>query len=318
MAEQALRLLMVHAHPDDEAVATGGTLAKYSAQGARTILVTCTRGEEGEIVDEELRAQITGSAPSPEAAQERLAEVRSKELAAAVKELGISRFYSLDYRDSGMAGTAANAHPRAFTNVTVAEAVARLIEIVRRERPQVMVSYNLVGGYGHPDHIMARRIAELAFDGAGNTDVFPQQSDDTPAWQPLKFYETANSRDHMRKMIQIAQEKGVELLWGNQVIQQEHAVLRGEPIDPENPQRPPWGVPQDAITTFIDIRAVLPQKLAALQAHRTQAVSSNRFIGSMPTDFVRLAYGTEYYTLVRSRIPAMRPETDLFAGVFGD
>jgi LmbE family N-acetylglucosaminyl deacetylase len=317
VAEQTLRLMMVHAHPDDEAVATGGTLALYAARGARTILVTCTRGEEGEIVDDELKAQIEAGAPGSPEAQERLALVREQELAAAVQALNISQFYSLGYRDSGMVGTASNAHPLAFANVIPADATAQLIELVRRERPHVLVSYNEYGGYGHPDHIMAARIARLAFGGAANTDVYPQQSA-APPWQPLKYYEIANSRDHMLKMAQLAQERGIEMTWGSQVAKQMTAILRGEPIDPENPQRPPWGSPEDAITTFIDIRSVLPQKIAALRAHRTQAVSSSRFIGGMPEDFAQVAYGTEYFILTRSRIPACRPEDDLFAGISAD
>jgi LmbE family N-acetylglucosaminyl deacetylase len=310
--------MMVHAHPDDEAVATGGTLALYAARGARVVLVTCTRGEEGEIVVPELQEEIEAGEPGTEAAQERLALVRERELDAAVQALGITQFYSLGYRDSGMAGTSANAHARAFTNVVPAEAAAKLIEIVRRERPHVMVSYNLVGGYGHPDHIMARRIAELAYAGAANTAIYPQQSAETPPWQPLKFYETANSREHMLHMAQMAQEQGIEMAWGSQVVKQMDSILRGDPVDPENPQRPAWGAPEDAITTFIDIQSALPQKMAALLAHRTQAVSKSRFIGGMPEDFVRVAYGTEYYTLVRTQIPASRPEYDLFAGVTPD
>lgn len=318
MAETSLRIMMVHAHPDDEAVATGGTLALYSARGVRTILVTCTRGEEGEIVVPELKAEIADSAPSVEAGQERLAEVRAQELAAAVAALGITQFYSLGYRDSGMAGTEANANPRAFTNVPIPESVARLVELVRRERPHVLVSYNAYGGYGHPDHIMAYRITALAFDAAANTAVYPQQSDATPPWQPLKLYETANSRDHMIAMAALAEERGIEMAWGAQATKQAEAILRGEPVDPENPQRPPWGLPEDAITTFIDIRSALPQKLASLLAHRTQAVSSNRFMGAYPEDFIQQAYGTEYYVLARSKAPTVRPEDDLFAGITAD
>ena len=315
MAESSLRVMMVHAHPDDEAISTGGTLARYSALGVRTILVTCTRGEEGEIVVPELKAEIADSAPTVEEGQERLAVVRARELAEAVAALGIHQFYSLDYRDSGMAGTTANANPRAFTNIPIPESVAKLVELVRRERPHVLVSYNAYGSYGHPDHIMAYRITALAFDAAANTDVYPQQSDETPAWQPLKLYETASSRDHMIAMAAIAQERGLEMTWGAQAAKQAEAVLRGEPIDPENPQRPPWGLPEDAISTIIDIREYMPQKLASLLAHRTQAVSSDRFMGAYPPDFIQQAFGTEYYVLARSRVATTRPENDLFAGI---
>jgi N-acetyl-1-D-myo-inositol-2-amino-2-deoxy-alpha-D-glucopyranoside deacetylase len=314
MAEQ-LRLLAVHAHPDDEAVSTGGALALYAARGARTILVTCTRGEEGEIVDDALKAEIADSAPSPDVAQARLAAVRDRELAAAVQALHISQFYQLGYRDSGMAGTGANQNPLAFTNANLAEATTRLVEIVRRERPHVIISYNEVGGYGHPDHIMAHRIAMLAYDGAAAVDVYPQQSAETPPWQPLKFYYTANSRDRMARMAERAAELGVELNWGSAVAKQRPALLRGEPVDPENPARPPWGAPEDAITTFIDIRAALDAKRASLAAHRTQAVSTNRFFANMPDDFATEAYGTEYFILVRSRVSTVRPEDDLFTGI---
>ncbi len=314
MAE-LLRLMAVHAHPDDEAVSMGGTLARYAAQGAHTTLVTCTRGEEGEIVDAELKAAIADSAPDVETAKERLAAQRKIELDAAVAALHISSFYQLGYHDSGMAGTEANRDPRAFTNVVPFEATKRLVEIVRRERPQVMVSYNEVGGYGHPDHIMAHRIALLAFDGAANTEVYPQQSDETPPWQPLKFYYTANSRDHMLKMAKAAKEAGLEIGFGSQVAKQIESVLRGEPVDPENPQRPPWGVPEDAISTFIDVHDYLDQKRASLLAHKTQAVSTNRFMAGMPDDFARTAYGMEYFILMRSRVTTTRPESDLFAGI---
>lgn len=315
MSESTFRLLTVHAHPDDEAVATGGVLARYGTSGVHTTLVTCTRGEEGEIVDADLKASIADSAPTPEIARERLAAVRDQELAAAVQVLNISQFYQLGYRDSGMAGTGSNTDPRAFTNANLVEATTRLIEIVRRERPHVMITYNEVGGYGHPDHIMAHRIAILAYDGAANTDVYPQLSPETPPWQPLKFYYTANSRDHMRKMAEEAAKQGIDLAWGSQVVKQLHAVLRGEPVDPENPSRPPWGVPEDAITTFIDVRDALPLKQQSLRVHRTQAVSTNRFLAGMPDDFARIAYGTEYFILVRSRVATTRPEDDLFAGI---
>lgn len=306
--------MTVHAHPDDEAVSTGGVLARYAAQGAHTILVTCTRGEEGEIVDPELKASIADSAPDPETAKERLAHQRDQELADAVQALHVSSFYQLGYHDSGMAGTEANGDPRAFTNVVPYEAAQRLVEIVRRERPHVMISYNEYGGYGHPDHIMAHRIALLAYHGAANTEIYPQQSD-APPWQPLKFYYTANSRDHFRQMAEQAAQAGIEIGFGSQVVKQIDAVLRGEPIDPENPARPPWGSPEDAITTFIDVGDYLDQKRQSLLAHRTQAVSTNRFLAGMPEEFMRQAYGTEYFILVRSRVPTTRPEYDLFAGI---
>ncbi len=318
MADQNLRLMAVHAHPDDEAVGTGGTLALYAERGAHTVLVTCTRGEEGEIVDPDLKATIMEGDPTPEEAQARLAVQRDKELADAVAALRLSAFYQLGYRDSGMAGTTANANPLAFTNVVPAEAAAKLIEIVRRERPHVMISYDEFGGYGHPDHIMAHRIALLAFAGANNTDIYPQQSEATPPWQPLKFYYVTNSRENMLRHAQKAQQLGIEVPFAQRAIGQERAILLGEPVDPENPSRPPFGAPEDSITTFIDVGAVIEQKRDALRVHRSQAVSSGSFILGIPDELARSAFGTEFFILTRSRVPASRPETDLFAGIEPD
>lgn len=307
-------LLAVHAHPDDETVSTGGTLAYYASLGFKVILVTCTRGEEGEIVDAELKTAIADSAPTREDAQEGLALQREKELAAAIQSLHITTAYQLGYRDSGMDGTSANQHPRAFCNAAISAAVAKVVEIVRREKPQVIVTYNEVGGYGHPDHIMAHRIATLAFEAVANTTVYPQLSDETPAWQPTKLYYAQNSRDHMRAMLAMAEQQGIELPFRSWIASQDQKVLLGEPVDPNNPHRPPFGVTQDAITTTIDIRAQLAQKRAALHDHRTQ-IRTDQFLLGMSDEVASQVYGTEFYTLVRSRIPAVRPETDLFAGI---
>ena len=312
--QSSLCLLAVHAHPDDEVVSMGGTLPLYADRGVRTVLVTCTRGEEGEIVDAELKARIADSAPDVATAQEALAIERADELAKAVAILRISQAYQLGYRDSGMAESTANQNPRAFTNVVVPDATARLIEIVRRERPQVMVSYNEVGGYGHPDHIMAHRIALLAYMGANNTEVYPQLSDETPPWQPLKFYYTANSRDHFRRMHEEAVKAGMTLPFGGQIAEQERAILRGEPIDPEHPQRPPFGVAEDSITSFIDVQEYLTTKRAAMQAHRTQ-LAPDRFMLSMDDKTALRIFGNEYFTLVRSRVVTIWPEDDLFNGI---
>ncbi len=307
-------LLAVHAHPDDEAVSTGGTLALYAQRGVRVILVTCTRGEEGEIVDPELKARIADSAPSAEAAQEGLANQRDIELAQSVLELGVSQAYQLGYRDSGMDGTAANHHPRAFCNASIPDAVAKVAEIIRREKPQVMVTYNEVGGYGHPDHIMAHRIAVLAFQAAGRTDIYPQLSDETPAWNPLKLYFAQNSFNHMKHMADLAKSSGAQLPFLAQIATQDTFVLRGEPIDPTSPRRPPFGVADDVITTAIDIRPSLAAKRKALEAHKSQ-IRADRFLLGMSDEVAEQVYGVEFYTLARSLTPASRPETDLFAGI---
>ncbi len=309
-------LLAVHAHPDDEAVSTGGTLALYAQRGVRVILVTCTRGEEGEIVDPELKARIADSAPSVEAAQEGLAQQREIELAQAVHALGVSQAYQLGYRDSGMEGTDANKNPRAFCNAPIPEAVAKVAEIIRREKPQVMVTYNEVGGYGHPDHIMAHRVATLAFQSAGRTDIYPQLSDETPAWNPQKLYFAQNSFNHMKRMADLAKSSGAQLPFLAQIATQDALVLRGEPIDPTSPKRPPFGVADDIITTSIDIRSALAAKRQALEAHKSQ-IRADRFLLGMSDEVAEQVYGIEFFTLARSLVPASRPETDLFAGISG-
>src|SRR5207302_7448928 len=149
MAERTL--LAVHAHPDDECIGTGGILARYAAEGVRTVLVTCTDGAVGEISDPAL------------ATPENLVEVRSHELDESVRILGVSRLVKLGYRDSGMAGTADNDNPASFNQAHFDDAVERVVQVMRAERPQVVVTYDERGGYGHPDHIRAHQVALAAF-----------------------------------------------------------------------------------------------------------------------------------------------------------
>jgi N-acetyl-1-D-myo-inositol-2-amino-2-deoxy-alpha-D-glucopyranoside deacetylase len=155
-------VLFVHAHPDDESMGTGGTIARLVAEGVRVDLVTCTDGAEGEIHDPTL---------DHDEARPRLAEIRSAELACSVEALGGGsvRLHRLGYRDSGMMGTDANAHPESFWQADVAEATRRLVEIVREARPSVIVSYDENGNYGHPDHINAARVARDAYRASRGT-----------------------------------------------------------------------------------------------------------------------------------------------------
>ncbi|HYF64775.1 MAG TPA: PIG-L family deacetylase, partial [Herpetosiphonaceae bacterium] len=186
MTEQPLTIMLVHAHPDDEVISTGGIALKYQEQGARVVLVTCTRGEEGEIVDPELNT------PENKA---RLAEIRDVELAEALKVLKISDFHQLGYRDSGMINTPANEHPESFNKADLAAATGRLVELVRRYRPQVLISYNEEGGYGHPDHIAAHKITVAAFHAAGDPEQYPEAGE---PWAPAKLYYTAWRRSIWR------------------------------------------------------------------------------------------------------------------------
>src|SRR5579859_1968554 len=155
-------LMAVHAHPDDECLSTGGVLARYGAAGVRTVLVTCTDGAVGEISDPAL------------ATPDNLVEVRSRELDESVRILGVSRLVKLGYRDSGMAGTPDNDNPASFQQADFESAVGRVVRLIREERPQVVVTYDENGGYGHPDHIRAHQVAVAAFAAAGDGNRFPE------------------------------------------------------------------------------------------------------------------------------------------------
>jgi len=169
------RLLLVHAHPDDESIATGATMAKYAAEGALVTLVTCTLGEEGEIIPPSLAHLAAGQ-------EDRLGEYRIGELAAACAVLGVTDHRFLGgpgrWRDSGMMGTPANADPRCFWRADLDEAAHALLDVIGEVRPQVLVTYDANGSYGHPDHIQAHRVAWRAFELAGPDG-------------PAKFYATA-------------------------------------------------------------------------------------------------------------------------------
>ncbi len=173
MAE-TLTFMAIHAHPDDEVIGTGGTLAHYADEGIQTVLVTCTLGEEGEIVVAEW------DTPENHA---KLDVIRRQELQEAVDILKISHLEILPYRDSGMMGRPSNEHVECFNKADPQEATGRLVALVRRYRPHVMVTYNEEGGYGHPDHLMAHRITVDAFAAAGDATQYPDAGE---PWTPLE------------------------------------------------------------------------------------------------------------------------------------
>src|SRR5574338_555122 len=196
-------LLLVHAHPDDEAMGTGGVIARCIAEGIRVDLVTCTGGEEGEIHDPAL---------DPAEAAPRLAAIRAEELACALDALGDGavNFHPLGYRDSGMMGTEANARADAFWNADLDVATGRLVSIVRSVRPAVIISYDSNGNYGHPDHINAYRIARGAFEAAGDPARYP---DAGVPHTVAKRYEVAFSREHWFEIMREMQSRGIALPW---------------------------------------------------------------------------------------------------------
>ena len=283
-----LTLMIVHAHPDDEVIGSGGTFARYSEEGLRTVLVTATLGEEGEIVVADLN--------TPEV-KARLAEVRREELRRAATIIGIAHQEFLGYRDSGMAGTPSNDHPACFHQADRAEAAGRLARLIRAHQPDVLVSYNAHGGYGHPDHIACYHATQVAFDAAADPARYPEAG---PAWAPAKLYEMNRPREVTRQAWERMRERGLKT-----------------PLDNPNYNIESFTSPDEVITTTIDVARYMVRKRAALLEHRTQIAVDGPFL-SMPEDLARDWFGVEYFTLVRSRVPAPPRdgyETDLFAGL---
>src|SRR5881392_1322594 len=197
--DDRLRLLTVHAHPDDEASKGAGTVHKYHDEGVHTVLVCCTGGEAGDILNPAM--------DKPEV-RARLHDVRMEELARATELIGYDEVVMLGYRDSGMPDTPENEDPRAFANADLDEAVGRLVEVIRRERPQVIVTYgDDQQGYPHPDHLRVHDITLVAFDAAADPAAFPGTGD---PWQVSKMYYTAWSRKRMVAVHEKMLELGLE------------------------------------------------------------------------------------------------------------
>ncbi len=283
MAEP-LCLLTVHAHPDDESSKGAGTVARYHAEGVRTVLVCCTGGEAGDILNPAM--------DRPEV-RERLNEVRMQELARATEIIGYDHVELLGYRDSGMPDTPDNDHPDAFANADLDEATGRLVAIIRRERPQVVVTYgDDQRGYPHPDHLRVHDISLLAFDRAGDPGWYPEAGE---PWQPQKLYYTVWSRARMLAMHEKFGELGLE-----------------SPFDDRWFERPD----QDhRITTRIDISDFGDVRPNALLAHATQVDPGSRFWFGLPPEVARTVHPYDDYILARSLVQSATPEDDLFAGI---
>jgi mycothiol S-conjugate amidase len=280
-------LLTVHAHPDDESSKGAGTVARYSDAGVRCVLVCCTGGEAGDIHNPGM--------DTPEV-RARLTEVRAAELAEATRILGYGEVVQLGYRDSGMPDTPENAHPDCFANADLDEAVGRLVAVIRRERPQVIVTYpDNQEGYPHPDHLRVHDISLPAFDRAGDPDAYP---DAGPPWQPLKLYYSLWSRARIlaihEKMLQLGLES---------------------PFDDRWFERPSH---DDRITTRIEVSDWYDRRAAALLAHATQIDPESPFWFGLPPDVARGVHPFEEYHLARALVPTELPEDDLFAGIDAD
>jgi mycothiol S-conjugate amidase len=281
-----LCLLSVHAHPDDEASKGAGTVAKYAAEGIRGVLVCCTGGEEGDI--------LNPAVDTPEI-RGRLHEVRMEELQASVDAIGYAQLYMLGYRDSGMKDTESNANPDNFANALFDEAVERLVRIIRSERPQVIITYGDDSKfYPHPDHVRVHEISGPAFDAAGDPDRFPDAGE---PWQPSKLYYTGWSAKRVRALHEAFLARGEESPYASWFEE------RGfdESLD-------------ERFTTHVDVGEFLANRRAALLAHRTQ-VDPTGFWMRLPDDVLRDVFPWEEFALARSLVDTELPEDDLFAGL---
>ncbi|GDX22361.1 1D-myo-inositol 2-acetamido-2-deoxy-alpha-D-glucopyranoside deacetylase [Actinomycetes bacterium] len=287
------RLLLVHAHPDDETINNGATMAKYVAEGASVTLVTCTRGEEGEVLLPELSnlaSAIDGG----------LGKHRELELADAMRIIGVSDFRflgapNISWRDSGMMETESNNRPDVFWQANLDLAAGELVKIIREVKPEVMVTYDEIGGYGHPDHIQAHRVAmraaELAMDKSfGEGEI----------WEISKIYWNTIPISVIEEGISAMKEVGSDFFGA------------------EKAEDLPFAKPDGLVTTVIDGEAFVEKKMAAMKAHATQIATDGPFF-ALSNKLGLKVWGQEFYTLVKGvkagALDGNGRETDLFAGL---
>jgi len=281
---QGCRVLLVHAHPDDETINNGATMALYAALGAQVTLVTCTRGEEGEVLTPEL-AHLASSI------SDGLGEHRETELASAMKALGVSDFRFLGasevkYRDSGMMRTPPNDRPDVFWQADIEKASDYLVAIIDEIKPQVLITYDEIGGYGHPDHIQAHRVAMRASEKS--------------KWQIQKIYWNTMPKSVLAESMAKMKELGSDFFGA------------------DNVDDLPFAKDDAFVTTLIDGNSYVGSKMEAMKAHHTQISLDGPFF-ALSNNLGLQVWGHEYYTLVKGEKSAPFDsngrESDLFAGV---
>ena len=284
--DDRLSLMAVFAHPDDESFGIGGTLARYGSDpNVRVVLVCATRGEAGEISDPKL------------ASSERLGEVREQELRCACRTLGVEELYFLDYRDSGMAGTPENKDPRALAQADFDEAVGKVVAHIRREKPDVVVTFDENGGYGHPDHIAIHFIAKAAFASAADPGQYEEQLEDgLQPYQASKLYYTAIPRRFFRSVVAKMEELGMEV----------PARYRE--------RQDSFGLPDDACTTDIYVQDFWGTKQEAVRCHATQ-LSADSIFATLPPEIMRELQAWECFQLAESLVGEDEDSHDLFSGL---
>jgi N-acetyl-1-D-myo-inositol-2-amino-2-deoxy-alpha-D-glucopyranoside deacetylase len=284
-------LLLVHAHPDDETINNGATMAKYAHEGVRVTLVTCTRGEEGEVLVPEL-ADLASSK------SDQLGKHREGELANAMAALGVKDFRFLGapdriYRDSGMLGTEPNNRSDVFWQAGLDDAASYLVKIIREVRPQVLITYDEFGGYGHPDHIQAHRVAMRAAELAGDSNYGAGE-----AWNISKIYWNTMPKSVIQEGIDKMKEIGSSFFGA------------------ESADDLPFAKADEFVTTLIDGTAFIDAKMAAMASHPTQIELDGPFF-ALSNNLGNQVWGHEYYTLVKGEksknLDSKGREVDLFA-----
>jgi mycothiol S-conjugate amidase len=283
-----LHAMFVHAHPDDESSKGAGTMARYAKEGYRISVVTCTDGAAGDILN---------PAMDRPGVAERMIEIRREELERALQILGVREQFDLGYRDSGYVedfdGDASKVAQDCFFNIPVEQATGRLVEVIRAERPDVLVTYPPGGGYPHPDHIRCHDICVAAFDAAADADAYPEAGQ---PWQVRKlYYVGAFNRDKIEALHRACQQRGIESPFAEWL----------ERWDPDE---------TDPSTTHVDVGEYLATRSSALLAHATQIDPDGMWF-RVPDDLVREVHPWEDYQLARSEVPTEAVEDSLFAGL---
>jgi mycothiol S-conjugate amidase len=294
MDRTGLCLLTVHAHPDDEASKGAGTVSRYHAAGVRTVLVTCTGGEEGDILNPAMdRPEI----------KENIGAIRRAELAAAAAVIGYDEVVMLGYRDSGMPDSAANADPRCFAQAPLDEAVGRLVAVIRRERPQVIVTYPKdQKGYPHPDHLRVNEISEIAFDAAADPAAYPEAG---APWQAGRLLYTTWSMKRMFAMHEKFLELGLESPFTGERFERMIKAREEAAANPE-PELP---------RIVVDVTGHTQAMRLGLLAHATQVDPNSRHWFGLPEDVADSVYPYEEYEVARDVTGAADGPEDIFSGV---
>jgi len=289
-------MLSVHAHPDDEASKGAPTFAKYKAQGVRTVLVCCTGGEEGDLQNPALRTPgqpFHGLEPEQEKAL--LAELRPGELERSAAIIGFDEVVMLGYRDSGMKDSPANAHPECFHMAPLDDAVGRLVEVIRRTKPHVVVTYgDDQRGYPHPDHLKVHDISVPAFQRAGDPMWYPEAGE---PWQPLKMYYSVWSKARL-----LAVHEGMLRHRGESPYEAEWLARPGQ---------------DDRITTRVHVGEYLWARSGSLRAHATQIDPDEPWWFGLTDDQLAEVYPWEDWILAVSAVDTEIPEDDLLSGLRG-